>query len=169
MKKDSKRCRYTTTPESIHTKDESKRGSAFAFIFGSILNWPILFMWRNDKFHGIHDMCQMIFFCLRLKKFIPSTPMVPGACKCVIKHCFFLYLEMDLQSYMGFLVFVLAAICHWESLYQSVFKDMWHYFYSVALSQLAPGCYLKKNILINSFESAYLVSNWVIFNVVNRS
>ena len=34
MKKDSKRCRDTTTPESIHTKDESKRGSAFAFIFG---------------------------------------------------------------------------------------------------------------------------------------
>ena len=32
--KDSKRCRDTRTPESIHTKDESKRGSAFAFIFG---------------------------------------------------------------------------------------------------------------------------------------
>ena len=31
---DSKRCFDTTTPESIHTKDESKRGSAFAFIFG---------------------------------------------------------------------------------------------------------------------------------------
>ena len=34
MKKDSKRCCDTTTPHSIHTKDESKRGSAFAFIFG---------------------------------------------------------------------------------------------------------------------------------------
>ena len=35
MKKDSKRCcGDTTTPESIHTKDESKRGFAFAFIFG---------------------------------------------------------------------------------------------------------------------------------------
>ena len=34
MKKDSERCCDTTTPESIHTKDESKRGSAFAFIFG---------------------------------------------------------------------------------------------------------------------------------------
>ena len=34
MKKDSKRCCNTTTPESIHTKDESKRSSAFAFIFG---------------------------------------------------------------------------------------------------------------------------------------
>ena len=34
MKKDSKRCYDTTMPESIHTKDESKRGSAFAFIFG---------------------------------------------------------------------------------------------------------------------------------------
>ena len=34
IKKDSKRCSDTTTPESIHTKDESKRGSAFAFIFG---------------------------------------------------------------------------------------------------------------------------------------
>ena len=38
-KKDSKRCCDTTTPGSIHTKDESKRGSAFAFIFG--VNWPL--------------------------------------------------------------------------------------------------------------------------------
>ena len=52
-KKESKWCRDTTTPESIHTKDESKRGSAFGFIFG--VNWPVLWMWRNDKFHGIHD------------------------------------------------------------------------------------------------------------------
>ena len=34
MKKDSKRCCDTTMPESIHTKDESKCSSAFAFIFG---------------------------------------------------------------------------------------------------------------------------------------
>ena len=34
MKKDCKRCCDTTTPGSIHTKDESKRDSAFAFIFG---------------------------------------------------------------------------------------------------------------------------------------
>ena len=34
MKKDSKLGCDTKTPESIHTKDESKRGSAFAFIFG---------------------------------------------------------------------------------------------------------------------------------------
>ena len=34
IKKDSKRCYNTTMPESIHTKDESKRSSAFAFIFG---------------------------------------------------------------------------------------------------------------------------------------
>ena len=33
-KKDSKRCCDTTMPESIHTKDESKRGTAFAYIFG---------------------------------------------------------------------------------------------------------------------------------------
>ena len=39
MKKDSKRYCDTTTPESIHTKDESKRDSAFAFIFG--VNWPV--------------------------------------------------------------------------------------------------------------------------------
>ena len=32
--KDSKRCCDTTMPESIHTKDESKHGSTFAFIFG---------------------------------------------------------------------------------------------------------------------------------------
>ena len=38
-KKDSKRCCDTTTPGLIHTKDESKRGSAFAFIFG--VNWPL--------------------------------------------------------------------------------------------------------------------------------
>ena len=42
MKKDSKRCCDTTTPELIHTKDESKRGSAFAFIFG--VNWPLQWM-----------------------------------------------------------------------------------------------------------------------------
>ena len=42
MKNDSKRCCDTTTPESIHTKDESKRGSAFAFIFG--VNWPVQWM-----------------------------------------------------------------------------------------------------------------------------
>ena len=34
MNKDSKRCCDTTTPESIHTKNESKRGIALAFIFG---------------------------------------------------------------------------------------------------------------------------------------
>ena len=34
MKNDSKQCCDTITPESIHTKDESKRDSAFAFIFG---------------------------------------------------------------------------------------------------------------------------------------
>ena len=34
MKKDSKQCCDRTSPESIHTKDESIRGSAFAFIFG---------------------------------------------------------------------------------------------------------------------------------------
>ena len=34
MKKDSKRCCVTTMPESIHTKDDSKRSFAFAFIFG---------------------------------------------------------------------------------------------------------------------------------------
>ena len=42
LKKDSKQCCDTTTPESIHTKDESKRGSAFAFIFG--VNWPVQWM-----------------------------------------------------------------------------------------------------------------------------
>ena len=42
MKKDSKRCCDTTMPESIHTKDESKRSSAFAFIFG--VNWPVQWM-----------------------------------------------------------------------------------------------------------------------------
>ena len=41
-KKDSKWCCNTTTPESIHTKDESKRGTAFAFIFG--VNWPVRWM-----------------------------------------------------------------------------------------------------------------------------
>ena len=42
MKRDSKYCCDTTTPESIHTEDESKRGSAFAFIFG--VNWPVQWM-----------------------------------------------------------------------------------------------------------------------------
>ena len=39
MKKDSKPCCDTTTPHSIHTKDESKCDSALAFIFD--VNWPI--------------------------------------------------------------------------------------------------------------------------------
>ena len=34
MKKESKRCCDTTMPESIHTKDESKRETVFAYIFG---------------------------------------------------------------------------------------------------------------------------------------
>ena len=55
MKKDPKRCCDTTTPESIHTKDESKSSSAFAFIFG--VNWPVQSMKQNDKFHGIYDIC----------------------------------------------------------------------------------------------------------------
>ena len=38
-KVDSKQCYDTSTPESIHTKDESHRGSAFAFIF--VVNWPV--------------------------------------------------------------------------------------------------------------------------------
>ena len=42
MKIDSKPCCDTTTPESIHTKDESKRDFAFAFIFG--MNWPVQWM-----------------------------------------------------------------------------------------------------------------------------
>ena len=42
LKKDSKRCSDTSTLESIHTKDESKHGSAFAFIFG--VNWPVQLM-----------------------------------------------------------------------------------------------------------------------------
>ena len=41
-KKDSKRCCGTMTPESIHTKDESKCCSEFAFIFG--VNWPLQWM-----------------------------------------------------------------------------------------------------------------------------
>ena len=39
MKIDSKRCWDTTVPESIHTKDENKCGSVFAFIFG--VNCPV--------------------------------------------------------------------------------------------------------------------------------
>ena len=42
IKRHSKRCCDTTTPKSIHTKDESKHGSAFAFIFG--VNWPVQWM-----------------------------------------------------------------------------------------------------------------------------
>ena len=42
VKKESERCCDTTTPGSIHTKDESKCGPAFAFIFG--VNWPVQWM-----------------------------------------------------------------------------------------------------------------------------
>ena len=34
LQKEAKQCCDETMPESIHTKDESKRGTAFAFIFG---------------------------------------------------------------------------------------------------------------------------------------
>ena len=34
LQKDAKQCCDAIMPESIHTKDESKRGTAFAFIFG---------------------------------------------------------------------------------------------------------------------------------------
>ena len=34
LQKDAKQCCDAITLESIHTKDESKRDSAFAFIFG---------------------------------------------------------------------------------------------------------------------------------------
>ena len=34
LQKDAEQCFEDTTPESIHIKDESKRGTAFAFIFG---------------------------------------------------------------------------------------------------------------------------------------
>ena len=34
LQKDAKQCCDASRPESIHTKDESKRGIAFAFIFG---------------------------------------------------------------------------------------------------------------------------------------
>ena len=52
MWKDSKWYCDATTPELIHTKDESKRSSAFAFIFAA--NWPVQWMLWNDKFHVIH-------------------------------------------------------------------------------------------------------------------
>ena len=41
-KKDSQRCCDTTKPEWIHTKDESKHSSVFAFFFG--MNWPVQWM-----------------------------------------------------------------------------------------------------------------------------
>ena len=41
-KKTPKQCCDTTTPESIHSKDEGKHGSAFAFIFS--VNWPVQWM-----------------------------------------------------------------------------------------------------------------------------
>ena len=46
LQKDARQCCEVTTPESIHTKDESKRESAFAFIFG--VNWPV--QWVQSSF-----------------------------------------------------------------------------------------------------------------------
>ena len=76
LQKDVKQCCDATTPESIHTKDESKRESAFAFIFA--VNWfwhsgvtalfgvfsqltsqiifgkmHFLLIWKNEFFHEI--------------------------------------------------------------------------------------------------------------------
>ena len=52
-KKDSKWGCDTTTPESIHTKDESKRGSAFPFIFG--VNWPV--QWDVTEWQVLWNSC----------------------------------------------------------------------------------------------------------------
>ena len=42
LQKDAKQCCDATMPESIHIKDESKRGIAFALIFG--VTWPLQWM-----------------------------------------------------------------------------------------------------------------------------
>ena len=66
-KKTSKRCCDTTTPESIHTKDESKCGSAFAFIFG--VNWPV--QWAHSYFVASHH-------CSALSASTMSTALLCG-------------------------------------------------------------------------------------------
>ena len=49
---DSNRCCDTTTPESIHTKDESKHGTAFAFIFNIYIYISILLTFFDiNKMH----------------------------------------------------------------------------------------------------------------------
>ena len=52
-KNNSKRCCDTTTPESIHTQDERKRGSTFAFIFG--VNWPV--QWLKTEWRVSWNSC----------------------------------------------------------------------------------------------------------------
>ena len=63
LQKDAKQCCDATTPEPIHTKDESKRGIAFAFIFG--VNW----LWRCGvaaSFGVVFDEIE----CYRMKSFM---------------------------------------------------------------------------------------------------
>ena len=72
-KTNSKWCCDTTTQESIHTEDESKRDSAFAFIFG--VNWPVQWMWFNDKFMifgmlFIVTMHEQAVYCSRMREII---------------------------------------------------------------------------------------------------
>ena len=71
-------------PESIHTKDESKRGSAFAFIFGGI-----------DQYNECNGMTSFMEFMLDIFQ-SPATPplqmagiatSVPSECCDDTTHC----------------------------------------------------------------------------------
>ena len=55
MKKDSKRCCDTTMPESIHTKDESKCGSAFAFI--------LVWIDQYNECNGMTSFMEFVICC----------------------------------------------------------------------------------------------------------
>ena len=81
--KDSKRCWDTTMPELIYTKDESKCGFAFAFIFG--VNW----LWRCGVtasfgvfFHEIkcNGITSFMEFMLRELLNSPSKNMASPCC-----------------------------------------------------------------------------------------
>ena len=94
MQRDSKRCCDTTTPESIHAKDESKRGFAFAFIFG--VNWPVQWIltewqvsWNSWAYFMCHGYCATFVlsscFCQSYKS-IPDEKF-PAMSLFVLKSC----------------------------------------------------------------------------------
>ena len=104
IKKDSKRCCDTTTPESIHTKDESKHGFAFVF-FG--VNW------QYNECNGMTSFMEFMV-CALLRPCRPYTNELLARCS-TISHISFVnsaYCQLSLL-HMGW-------VRHWLILQSTI-------------------------------------------------